>query len=288
MKKAFLGTRALPILIGVCISMSGIRAADCPIIFVHGQQGAKDGKAKPKEAWKDWNPKDKPYKSAMQKILEEGYGGYTAGMRSDGKPLNCHKNSSLTPTGGETRKIYNFSYYNPDGSPGVIGSNGNLVPVKDEWREEYEESASHACWAKHLADFIDKVLEATGAEKVDIVAHSMGGLVARAAIKWYGCEGKVRKLLTIGTPNQGWHGVGDSHWMQARMGHADWQIYGEDLEMNIDPEDWDVSVLFKDQNGNKKLWAKFLGKPEDVKVSTIAGDYDPGCLPFNPKEMMGL
>jgi pimeloyl-ACP methyl ester carboxylesterase len=214
----------------------------------------------------------------MNKILEENYGGYTAGT-----PLDCDINSSLSSTGGETRKIYNFSYYHPNGEPGVISisegmtvyvshgwnqsgewvytfwpqpppwgydytrywprylpgigyalilaPNGNwywsLTPIKI-WYNSYIDSWENGRYAKRLAEFIDKVLAATGASKVDIVAHSMGGLVARAAIKYYGCDTKVRKLLTIGTPNKGWHGVGDSHWMQLLEGHANWQIYGED------------------------------------------------------------
>ncbi len=269
MKKYFFIRVVSLALVITCISF----AADCPIIFVHGQKGGKGGKANPDEAWPDWNGTDynMPYRTAMDKILAEHYGGYTKGS-----PLDCHVNTELTPTGGETRKIYNFSYYNPDGSPGVIGSNGNLVPVEDEWREKYEESASHACWAKHLADFIDKVLEATGAEKVDIVAHSMGGLVARAAIKWYGCENKVRKLLLIGTPNQGWNKWGGTKWMKEMIAkHEDWQIYGEDLEMNIDPGYRDHEVYFRNVNtGKKERWVKFLTKPKNIEIAVIIGNIE--------------
>jgi len=112
-------------------------AASNPIIFVHGQKGGKD--AKPKKCWPDWNGADhgKPYRTAMDKILAEHYGGYTAGS-----PLDCHVNTELTPTGGETRKIYNFSYYNPDGSRGAIGSNGDILPEGCKvWKTTYIESS---------------------------------------------------------------------------------------------------------------------------------------------------
>lgn len=49
---------------------------------------------------------------------------------------------------------------------------------------------------------IDDIVEATHAPGVAIVAHSMGGLVARAYLRKYG-SGKVLRLLTIGTPHHG-------------------------------------------------------------------------------------
>jgi uncharacterized protein (TIGR02145 family) len=38
---------------------------------------------------------------------------------------------------------------------------------------------------------------------VDIVGHSMGGLVTRSAIENHGCSGIVRNLITLGTPHLG-------------------------------------------------------------------------------------
>ena len=39
--------------------------------------------------------------------------------------------------------------------------------------------------------------------KVDIVAHSMGGLVARSALENYGKDDLVQNLITLGTPHKG-------------------------------------------------------------------------------------
>ena len=49
---------------------------------------------------------------------------------------------------------------------------------------------------------IDEVLAATGADRVALVGHSMGGLVARAYLRRYG-SGKVALVLTLGTPHHG-------------------------------------------------------------------------------------
>ena len=57
-------------------------------------------------------------------------------------------------------------------------------------------------YAERLAKVIDIVLRATGKAKVDIVAHSMGGLVARTYLLTHGTS-KVNKLILVGTPNQG-------------------------------------------------------------------------------------
>jgi len=57
--------------------------------------------------------------------------------------------------------------------------------------------------ARQLARHIDSALAATGAEKVHIVAHSMGGLLTRYAIRHLGVEGKVDKVITLGSPHMG-------------------------------------------------------------------------------------
>lgn len=58
----------------------------------------------------------------------------------------------------------------------------------------------------HLYDIIRKILDCTGAPQVDIVAHSMGGLVARDyTYQLYGGKNKetVHKVIMLGTPNHG-------------------------------------------------------------------------------------
>ncbi len=49
---------------------------------------------------------------------------------------------------------------------------------------------------------VDKV-EALGHDRVDIIAHSLGGLDARYAIAKLGLAAKVRTLVTVGTPHHG-------------------------------------------------------------------------------------
>jgi len=58
-------------------------------------------------------------------------------------------------------------------------------------------------YAQRLATVVDNVLHNTGESKVDIVAHSMGGLVSRQYIRFHGGDAKVRRLITVATPNHG-------------------------------------------------------------------------------------
>jgi len=230
--------------------------------------------------WKYWYGTEEGHTdcTAMNKIINEQYRGYTAGS-----PLNCDENSTLSSTGGNTKKIYNFQYYHPDWygnkeMSGAIGSNGYCYPVDYYGEIAYRNALSGGSWAQALATFIDKVLAATGATKVDIVAHSMGGLVARAAIKWYGCAPKVRKLLMIATPNHGIHGPSPwSNWSQ--IGIPGWMQAGENQEM-------DGAILFyKSSDPNvKKTWTEFLNEgdwAQGVKYATISGNLDPYIVPSN-------
>lgn len=57
--------------------------------------------------------------------------------------------------------------------------------------------------ATGLAAFADKIRTDTGADKVDLIGHSQGGLVARQYVKFNGGAGHVRNLIGLGTPNRG-------------------------------------------------------------------------------------
>jgi len=55
----------------------------------------------------------------------------------------------------------------------------------------------------HLAERINQIIQETGAEKVNIIAHSKGGLDSRFAISSLNMGDKVASLTTIATPHHG-------------------------------------------------------------------------------------
>jgi len=57
--------------------------------------------------------------------------------------------------------------------------------------------------ARSLGEFIDEIRAETGASKVDLVCHSMGGLVAAHYLAHEGGADKVRRWATIATPHKG-------------------------------------------------------------------------------------
>jgi triacylglycerol esterase/lipase EstA (alpha/beta hydrolase family) len=60
-----------------------------------------------------------------------------------------------------------------------------------------------AASAGQLAAFVDKVLAATGAAKVDIVGHSQGGMMPRYYLKFLGGANKVHTLVGLAPSNHG-------------------------------------------------------------------------------------
>lgn len=74
---------------------------------------------------------------------------------------------------------------------------------KDLFLFPYEWHESNAKSALLLKEKIEGILTEMKWPRADIVAHSMGGLVAREYIEALGGDGKVDQLVTLGTPQKG-------------------------------------------------------------------------------------
>jgi hypothetical protein len=75
-----------------------------------------------------------------------------------------------------------------------------LIPLAYDWRHDLDGTAAE------LGEKIEEVGRRTNKAGVYVVAHSMGGLVARAYIQspaYQSAATKIEKLLMVGTPNHG-------------------------------------------------------------------------------------
>ncbi|MFF6993692.1 esterase/lipase family protein [Streptomyces sp. NPDC008313] len=57
--------------------------------------------------------------------------------------------------------------------------------------------------AELLGRHIEEICERTGHDRVDVVGHSLGGLIARYYVQRLGGDTHVRTLVTLGTPHAG-------------------------------------------------------------------------------------
>jgi pimeloyl-ACP methyl ester carboxylesterase len=108
----------------------------------------------------------------------------------------------------------------PDGYRPVIfvhglgGTRGDFLPMagffwlqgrRRSYRIFFGRGQNISQMATALARFIRKVMKVTGERKVDIVAHSLGGVVSRLAVLDHGLSRNVAVLLTMGSPHNGTH-----------------------------------------------------------------------------------
>ena len=120
-------------------------------------------------------------------------------------------------------------------------------PEREVYVFSYDWRKSNATSADKLRDFINSL----DAEKVDIVCHSMGGLVASSYYERYG-NGKIDKIITCGTPYEGSPKLINSVQNFDVLG--DGVVFGEN----------DFNDLFLGTFGgmNKKLKSSFYGIAE--------------------------
>lgn len=57
--------------------------------------------------------------------------------------------------------------------------------------------------ALRLAEEVERIVEATGFERIHVIGHSLGGLIARYYVTRLAGDARVHTLVTLGTPHQG-------------------------------------------------------------------------------------
>jgi len=69
--------------------------------------------------------------------------------------------------------------------------------------------------ARRLGRYVERVCEATGSPRVDLIGHSLGGVVSRYLVTLDRGHERVRNLVTIGSPHRGANmsgfGIGHPH-----------------------------------------------------------------------------
>lgn len=199
-----------------------------PIIFLHGHSFAKSNS--PEFSLDSFN-------KLQTKLQDDGY--LNAGIVS-----SYSKNEPL--------------------QPGIWGMSGKPVTVKvsyyyDAFKEEDKyivvptKSENIDTYALRLKDLIEIAKQRTNKPKVNIVAHSMGGLVARRYLQIFG-DDDIDKLIMIATPNKG-----ISNSVSNYCG-----IAGENRECR----DMQENSLFLNKLNDDSI------QPQNVRLYTIIGQ---GC-----------
>ena len=131
---------------------------------------------------------------------------YVRNYDKNGRPINQNKLSKDEREYGAIDHLKitdddnnNEEEYNNYASLGILDRLCERFPDREiyvfsyDWRRSNDESA------QKLRDFVD----ALDTDKVDIVAHSMGGLVSSRYYAAYGRDKKIDKIITCGTPYEG-------------------------------------------------------------------------------------
>jgi len=249
-----------------------------PVILLHGHRSdAIDTLAA--KVWLPYQGDYLEHPTVFTEILNEKYNGYRCGKDKSGDSIGFNSKSILSAQKGENL-IFNFSYYT--GKSSVIGD-GQLLPVCERYRRKYSENLKSKSYSEELAIFVKKVLVSVYGDnweekehaKVNFVAHCMGGIVLRYAIKFLNIPGTevsfkdiTGKICYVASPNNGFHN--QLFGVEALAYDSEWQKFGEDLEMNIPPSKLKIGrdIEFHSKSKERGTFCELIGS-DDLGVESI-------------------
>ncbi len=146
---------------------------DNPVIIIHGFASS------PKKLRK------------LQRALSDNL-GYINGGHISAFDVDCRSN--------EKNSVYIASYYE---SENKVTTSGKLPSIIRSSYEKMFAEAKESTFTNTFSQLIEKVRSCSGSDKVNIIAHSMGGLIVRNYLLDANNRGKVSKVILLGTPLQG-------------------------------------------------------------------------------------
>jgi len=144
--------------------------------------------------------------NGIENPLDPGPGGASAGISG----VLTYVSGYVSIFASSTTHYYDVTAQNAansgytvvqsDSAAGLSVCSGNpqcFVPVGVDWR------LSAAANAARVLAIIQYVLSITGSDRVDILAHSQGGLIANALVHIPASVGDIYRIVTLGTPYLG-------------------------------------------------------------------------------------
>lgn len=158
---------------------------DLPVVLVHGHFALAGSRSQGSEGWENVLE----FNELVKKLKDDFDGfAYVAVVTSDVnleeyKEDWCKTNNDMMKKKGMKQRLVPMSYYFAN------------IPT------DLDESKSISEYSDRLKKAVDVVSDCTQT-KVNVIAHSMGGLVTREYIRKYGND-KISKVIMLGTPNHG-------------------------------------------------------------------------------------